>query len=264
MSDVPGDQIEEPVIDRRSAHVGIVCTQKSEIAPLLKKLDRQKRYVDKGATFRGGFIDETIRVACVEAGSGFANHRQATLTLIAEHNPAWILSVGFSSPLISELNQGDVCLANEICDTHGNCLPVRCSMKESKRIFVRKHVVADAHPALTAERSALHEASQASAVDTSSMAVAQACVNDETTQVTPRFMSIRGIIGKMNKDLPPKAMTHLFEPDPEKRQNVLLKLTSRFKKDPELAEWDELATETATNLNRFVLGVVRQLAEKLK
>ena len=257
-------QDEEQTIDRRSAHIAVVCTQKSEIAPLLAKVDRQRKYVDNDATFRGGFIDETIRVAIVEAGPGFARHRQAALTVIAEHNPAWVMSVGFSSPLTSELKQGDLCLASEICDTHGNSLPVNCRITESKRILVRKHVVADTHPRLQSERSELAASTGAGAVDTTSLAAAQACTNSGEAQKGPRFLSVRGIIGGADLDLPDNAVTHLFEPDASRPTGFLGKITGRFRKDPELAAWDKRAEETAGNLNRFLLATIRQLGDKIR
>ena len=261
MTDQSDTEQDERPIDRRSAHVGIVCTHKLEIAPLLSRIDRLRKYKDHGAIYRGGFIDETIRVAVVEAGAGFARHRQAALTLIAEHSPAWVLSVGFSSPLSDELKQGDLCLASEICDTHGNFQPVKCVIPESKRVLVRKHVVTDSHPLTQNERSHLHSANDAIAVDTTSLAVAQACaVKNESARAT-RFLSLRGIVGNADQDLSDRIIEYLFQPDPDKKTSLLGKLKSRFRKDPDLQPWDEVARQTAKNLSRFTLGVVKQLAE---
>lgn len=254
---------EEPSIDRRSAHVGIVCTQQSEIDPLLSYVDRQRKYVDNGVTFRGGFIDETTRLALVEAGAGFAQHRQATQTLIAEHNPAWVIAVGFSSPLSDELQHGDLSVANEICDTHGNNMALKCGLTESKRVLVRKHVVADSHPLTVAERKSLAEETTAAVVDTTSLAVAQACRNESEPEKSTRFLSIRGIVATADRDLPEKAVQHLFQPETDAGGNLLSKLTGRLRKDPELTEWNQLADETAKNLNRYLLSIVRQLAQKL-
>lgn len=254
---------EESTIDRRSAHIGIVCSQPSEIDPLLSYVDRQRKYVDEGLTFRGGFIDETIRVAIVEAGAGFARHRQATQTLIAEHNPAWILAVGFSSPLTQELNQGDLSIAEEICDTHGNSRPLKCGLTESKRVLVRKHVVADRHPGTMTERQQLADVTSAAVVDTTSLAVAQVCENGGEGDSAIPFLSIRGIIATMGRDLPDKAVRHLFEPEVEPQGNLLLKVKTRFRKDPELKEWNALAEETSKNLNRYLLSIIRQLAKRL-
>lgn len=162
-------------VDRRSADIGLVCTHRAEVRPLLKMLDRVRSYTDGGMVFRGGFLDESIRIAIVEAGPGFANHRLATEVLLEEHHPVWVLSVGFSSGLSDVVSAGDVCLANRISDTHGNSLTLNCPIPESRRIFVRPHLVADTHPMTSAEKRRLAETFDADAVDTTSAAVAQVC-----------------------------------------------------------------------------------------
>ena len=253
----------EPSADRRSAHFGIVCTQAAEVRYLVDRLDRARKYADHGAVFRGGFLEESIRVAIVEAGPGFAQHRQVTQTLIAEHHPAWVLSVGFSSPLTDEAQSGDLCLASEICDTHGNSLPVKCRVSESKRILVRKHVTADRHPASTDERRDLASSTGAAAVDSTSLAVAQMCQPQDDDVPRPQFLSVRGIVGGCGDDLSPKVISHLFEPDTSDRAGLLDRWKQRFRKDPELVPWDPRADETARNLNRFVLATISRLFEKL-
>ncbi|MEZ6122701.1 MAG: hypothetical protein R3C49_05930 [Planctomycetaceae bacterium] len=262
---MPGVHHREPEssIDRRSADVAIVCSHHTELRPLIRKLDRQKNYVEDGAVFRGGFVEENLRVAIVEAGSGFARHRHLTETLIREHHPAWVISVGFSSGLASGMKSGDVALATDICDTHGNSLPVKCSIPGSKRVFVGKHVVTDSHPAAACDRQKLAESSSALAVDTTSLAVAQACESSEEGQPAAcRFMSIRGILGDPEADIPAQILGVLFQPVPPPKGGALQKWTGRLRPDPSLKEWSELATETALNMNRFLFSIIQQLAEK--
>ena len=97
-----------------------------------------------------------------------------------------------------------------------------------------------------------------------SLAAAQACTNSGEAQKGPRFLSVRGIIGGADLDLPDNAVTHLFEPDASRPTGFLGKITGRFRKDPELAAWDKRAEETAGNLNRFLLATIRQLGDKIR
>jgi adenosylhomocysteine nucleosidase len=254
---------DESSIDRRSADIGIICTHGDEIGPLLKLLDRQRKYIDQGAIFRGGFLDETIRVAVAEAGAGFARHRSVAQTLLDEHHPTWILSVGFGSALIEELNAGDVSLANEICDTHGNSLTVKCPIPESKRVLVRKHVVADTHPHTTADKVALAETTAAAVVDTTGLAVAQVCADVPDDAPRTGFLSMRVIIDTASETVPSNAVPMLFEPSDVQQNTVIEKLKKRFKRDPEFDPWKSRANEAAANMNRFLVSVIRRLAAKI-
>ncbi|MEQ9407159.1 MAG: hypothetical protein RIK87_05510 [Fuerstiella sp.] len=259
----PHNAEDEQPTDRRSADIGLICTHHAEIRPLLKSLDRVRKYTDNEAVFRGGFLDETLRIAVVEAGAGFAQHRRVAETLVREHRPLWVLSVGFSSALTGEPASGDLCLAREICDTHGNSLPVKCTIPESKRVWLRKHVVADSHPRSPAERQSLAEAHDAFAVDTTSLAVAQVCQTPNAEgKAAAKFLSIRALVGRVEDNLSEKVTRYLFEPQPAKARSVL-ELMKRVKPDSELTPWKKQAEETARHLNRFVLSLVRQLGEKI-
>ena len=259
----PQGNDDESSTDRRSADIGIICTHSDEIGPLLKLLDRQRKYADQGATFRGGFLDETIRVAVAEAGTGFAQHRTVAQTLVEEHHPSWILSVGFGTALIDELNAGDVCLASEICDTHGNSLTVKCPIPETRRVFVRKHVVADAHPQSATDKLALAESTDAAVVDTTSLAVAQVCTDVPDDAPHTGFLSMRAIVNTVDETMPSNAVQALFEPSDRQKPTVVEKLRKRFKRDPEVLSWENRATEAAVNMNRFLVSVIRRLAEKI-
>lgn len=258
-----GSQSEESAIDRRSADIGVVCSQSLEIQPLLKAVDRIRRYSDGGVIFRGGFLRESIRVAIVEVGSGFARHRQATTTLIEEHHPAWVLSVGFSSPLTADLQHGDVCLATTIADTHGNSMDVRCPIPEGGRVRVRSHVVADQHPATLQQRQELAATWQAAAVDTNSLAVAQACAELQDDKPKARFLSIRGIVGDVSDPLEPEVIEAIFTPERDARPVALGSLWTRLRPPRPVADWRKRSEQTAAHLSRFTLSVIEQLAEKL-
>ena len=57
--------------DKAHADVGLVCALAIELAPLLERCARVKKYTGGKFTFRGGRYDG-IRLAVVESGMGFA------------------------------------------------------------------------------------------------------------------------------------------------------------------------------------------------
>lgn len=252
------DEAVEVPPDRAAAHVGIVCTHAGEIRPLLKRLDRVRKYTDHGCIFRGGFLNEIVRVAVVEARMGFARHRQAAATLVREHHPAWILSVGFSSALTDQLKSGDLALASEICDTHGNSLPVQCRITPSRRIHVGRHVVSDEHPLLPADKLRLAETSGAQAVDTTSLAVAQVCQETGT-----RFLSLRAIVDEVSEQMPEQAATLMFEPTSRAMGAALATVLQGIKRASEMSHWRQRSQSAADHLDRFTTGIILQLAERL-
>lgn len=248
---------EDVPLDRVSAHVGIVCTHIGELRPLMKRLDRVRKYTDHGCTFRGGFLHETIRIAVVEAGAGFARHRLATEILIREHHPFWVLTLGFSSALNDSIQSGDLTLADEIVDTHGNATSVKCRIPGGRRIHVGRHVVADQHPLLVTEKKALAESSKAIATDTSSKAVAQVCEEHST-----RFMSIRAIVDELHVDVPEKAAALFFEPGSKAVGAALGSVLKGIRQVSELNAWRKKAAAAAENLDRFATGVILQIGEQ--
>jgi len=247
---------EETATDRSTAHVGLVCAHALELRTFLNRLDRRRRYADGGAKFTGGFFEESIRVAVVEAGAGFAAHRRATETLIAEHRPAWVISTGFSSSLAEDVHAGDLSLATSIRDTHGQRLEVTCPIPESRHATLRPHLVTDSHPRTVADKRQLAIDHDAGAVDTASLAVAQTCAETNT-----RFLSIRAVIDDVSEDMPPAAIEVLLEPQGEGRRNPVSSWISGFRQSPDVKPWISRAATASGRLDRFLTGVIRQLGE---
>ena len=227
-----------------------------ELKTLIGRLDRRRRYGDGGLRFTGGFFDESIRVAVVEAGTGFAAHRRATTTLIAEHKPSWVIAAGFSSSLTEDVRAGDLSLATAISDTHGQKMDIDCPVPESKHGTLKTHLVTDSHPQTAAEKRQLAEAHGAGAVDTTSLAVAQICAESDT-----RFMSIRAILDDVQEEVPSPIITTLFEPAGTTRSNPVSSWVSGFRQSPEMKTWTARATTASGRLDRFLTGVIRQLGK---
>ncbi|MCA9057929.1 MAG: hypothetical protein KDA85_05500 [Planctomycetaceae bacterium] len=244
--------------DKSTADLGIVCTHVGEIRPLLKRLDRLRRYVDGRMTFRGGFLTEEIRVAVAEAGPGFASHRRATEILIDEHHPAWVLSVGFSSSLSPLINGTDLSIAADIVDTHGNTIPLKCPLPASKRVHVGRHVVTDKHVTTFEEKKKLAAVSGAIAADISSAAVAQVCRERDV-----RFLSVRAIVDGLTEEIPEQAVPMVFEPSSKALGGALATMIQGWRKAAVMNDWRNIAHHAAEHLDRYVAGVLLRLGEKL-
>ena len=250
---------EEPAPDRSSADIGIVCTHKGEVRAFLKRLDRQRTYTDKSFNVRGGFLRELTRLAIIEAGEGFASHRAATELLLAAHRPKWVISMGFSSSLSEDVRAGDIVIANEICDTHGNCLPVKCTIPARKRIHVGKLIVADEHPITPDDKRSLRERFPELAADTGSLAVAQVCQEHSV-----RFLAIRVAVDTLDEEIPEQAASMMFHPTSRALGSALGTLFKGLRKMSEMNRWRERNNVAASNLDRFVTGIVEQIADSIE
>lgn len=261
MSDATAPQT-DATSDRRSADIAIVCSHIDEIRPFLKALDRVRKYADGNLTFRGGFIEEVLRIAIVEAGRQFPDHRRAAEILIDEHNPAWIITAGFSGGLEEKLNHGDICLADSLCDQHGNSLPVRNPIPESSRIFIRQHVVADEQPQTAADKRALFQSHTAQVCDTTSLAVMQVCQEKSTQENRIRTLVARVIADEATESLTPEGWEHLYRRPPGQALGAVSGWLGKIRRQPH-DPWKERSELVAKNLSRFLFSVVKQMGEKL-
>lgn len=261
MSDTTPSQAESAG-DRRSADIAVICSHIDEIRPFLKALDRVRKYADGSLIFRGGFIEEVLRIAVVEAGRQYPDHRRAAQTLIEEHNPAWIISAGFSCGLQEDLKFGDVCLARSVCDQHGNELTLNTPIPESNRIFIRPHLVADAQPRSTSEKHTLHKTHAAQVCDTTSLAVVQVCQEQSTEQNRIRTLIARVIADEASESLPPEGWEYLYGRPPGQALGAVSGWLGKLRRQTD-APWRERSELVAKNLSRFLFSVVKQIGDKL-
>lgn len=248
-----------PQADKASAHVGLCCIHRGELRPFLKRLDRQKTYLHDRTRYLGGFLGETTRIVVAEPGLSYPRHRSAAEWLVDTHHAPWILSVGFSSSLSPDVHPGDLVLADEIRDTHGNIMPVRCTLKPQKRVHVGRLVVADQHPLTSDAKRSLAQSSEALAVDTASLAVAQICYERNV-----RFLAIRAIIDELDDDIPEAAGGIIFRSDSRSWGGALGSLFKGLQAAKELRDWRNRAVAASSHLDRFLAGVIDQIAELLE
>ncbi|MEP3479573.1 MAG: hypothetical protein ABJZ55_10025 [Fuerstiella sp.] len=263
--DPPGDQQRsaERATDARSADFALICSQAAEVRPLLKHLDRQRKYVDNGFVFRGGFLDQTLRIVVVEAGFDFAGHRKATQIVINEHHPNWVMSTGFSLGLSDTVKTGDVCLANQISDLHGHSLQLDLPLEGGKRVHCGKHVVMDEPSLLPAAQQQLSDSSGADAADLASLAVAQVCQQKTGDQMAASFLAIRSGLSRRDADVTELLLEVAFCRPKEVTKPPVMQWLAKLKPDPVRREALKRLEEASVNSNRYLLQVIRKLGEKL-
>lgn len=256
-------EADSPPIDRRTADIAIICSHEAEVRPLIELLDRSRRYSDNGMVFRGGFLKEVIRVAIVEAGSGYSKHREATETLIDEHRPAWLISTGLCSALSADLQVGQLCVADELIDEHGQQMEVQSPVKSTAQVHVGRFLVADAQPFNQTGKRTTAESSDAICCDTTSLAVAQVCIEKSTEELQHSFIAVKAIVESSEEVLPEDIHRAFYDPLAVQPKNLMGKLASRLKKNQLAAPWQERLDTSTRNLNRYLVSIMTRLAEKL-
>lgn len=191
--------------EARRAEIGCVVALPIEIAPLLDRCEKVRKYSGGSFVFRGGKY-RGLRLAVVETGTGATRAERGTRALIDGHTPEWVLSVGFSGALIPEMKPGEIIVADEIVDQHGNSLKIDLKMQENRSggLYVGRLLMADAIIRTVAQKQELQQQTGALAVDLESLAVAQVC-----RELGTKFMAIRVISDDMSSDLPPEVLSIL-------------------------------------------------------
>lgn len=250
---MPTEPQEKP--DFTHADIGIVCSLPMEIDPFLKRCARVHKYSGGNFSFRGGKYDG-IRIAVVECGMGYARARRATEALIEGHSPRWLLSCGFSGALLPQMKIGNIVMANEIIDQHGQkfSIDLRASSNEAGGLFVGRCVTVDAIVRTIAEKTELHQKHSAIAADMESLAVAQVAHDRKT-----RFMAVRTISDDMSQDLPSEVLTVVGGSGAVRIGAALSALWKRPSSMKDMLRLRENAETAAKGLAAFLDGVVHQL-----
>lgn len=245
--------------DMRHAEIACVAALPIEIAPLVAKCEKVKKYSGGDFTFRGGMY-RGLRLAFVETGTGGTRAGRGAKAMIEGHSPEWVLSVGFSGGMIPQMRPGDIVVANEIVDQHGNDLKIDLRMQEDRErgLFVGRILMADGIARTVAEKKELHERTGALAVDMESLAVARACQAAGT-----KFMAIRVVSDDMTADLPPEILTILGTTGNVRLGATLGAVWNRPESVKDLWNLRSRANSVAERLAGFLDTVLEQLAQTL-
>lgn len=258
--EIPTTDPDAQADDKAHADIGFVAALNIEVAPFLQRCLGPRKYVGGNFTFRGGRYHEA-RVVLVESGPGFARARRATLALIDAHTPRFVVSCGFSGALQPGIDVGDIIMANEIVDTHGQQLPLTMDIPDQlpKRVHSGKLVVSDELVSSVEEKLALGKAHDALAVDMESLAVGQVC-----RDAGVGFMAIRVISDDVSRDLPPEIQSVLAPTTGRRFGAALGALWKRPSCYKELWKLREQAHYASGQLAKFLDGVVEQLYDSIE
>lgn len=241
--------------DNTRADIGIVSALPIELGQFMDRCERVKHYKGGDLTFRGGRYDG-IRIVVAESGMGYARARKATQAMIDAHAPKWILSSGFAGALLPTMKLGEIVMANEIVDQHGQQIFINLTLAsdEANGLYVGRILTADEMVRTVEEKKQLHEKHEVIAVDMESLAVAQVAAETKTG-----FMAVRVISDDMSADLPSEILSVIGDTGAVR---VGAALTSLFKRPESLKDMLHLRTNAlaaAKSLATFLDGVVHQL-----
>lgn len=250
------DETEQPR-DTTRADIGIVHATAMETSRLLDRCDRVRKYLADDLVFRGGFYYDA-RIAFAQCGMGCRPARKATQALLDAHAPKWVLSVGFSGALISELRVGDVVVGNSLMNESGDELRLDLKMADDPKrgLRVGRLLTVDRIVRTIDEKRALAERHQALAVDMESYVVAELC-----REAKVRFMAVRVISDDLSADLPPEILTMVGPTGAVRLGAALGALWKRPGSVKEMWRLRDQGNLAAERLASFLGGVITQLHE---
>ena len=255
MAEANSDKPDAPSEDAAHADVGIVCALHRELAALLERCEKVRKYTGGSFVFRGGRYDQ-VRLAVVESGMGFAKARRATQALRDAHTPPWVLACGYSGALRPDMKVGDVVVADSIVDSHGQELSVDLRMPTAgvKGLHRGRFVTSDEMVRTIREKQELAERHDAIAVDMESLAVAQVCRESGTP-----FMAVRVISDDLSADLPPEVLSVFGSTGTLRAGAIIGSLWKRPASVKDLWRLREQANFASERLATFLDGVLVQL-----
>lgn len=241
--------------DSARADIGIVSALPIEMGQFLDRCERIKHYKGNDLVFRGGRYDG-IRIVVAESGMGFARARKASRALIDAHQPKWILSSGFSGALLPDMKIGQIVMANEIVDQHGQQTDIDLSLESDPEngLYVGRILTVDELVRTVEEKRQLHEKHEAIAVDMESLAVAQVAAESKVG-----FMAVRVISDDMSADLPSEVLSILGDTGAVRIGAALSSIVKRPESFKDMMHLRSSAQAAAKSLATFLDGVVHQL-----
>lgn len=206
-----------------------------------------------------GWLDDRP-VLLVESGVGPQAAEQATRDVIAEYDPAWIVSAGFACALCSSLRRGHVLMADEVIDPQGERAPIvlnvdRAGVEKTPSLHMGRLLSVDHLVRTAEERRTLGQQHDALACDMESMGVARAC------RKRKQWLSVRIVSEALDDQLPVELERLQDQNSWAAKLGVAAgALFHRPSSIKDMWKLKEDALKASDRLARFLEGVTRQLS----
>ena len=236
-----------------SADVGIVAALGIEVAPLLAKLGRVRKYSGpKFAVVEGEVAGKLVAV--VLAGAGRPRAQRGAEVLLDGHRPRWIVSAGFAGALDPTLRRNDIVLAAEVVNLEGRRYGIDLAVPEGQGLRSGRLLTVDEIVRTAAEKAELRRDHGADVVDMETSAVAALCAERGV-----RFLSARVVSDEAGTDLPPEVLAILGRSGGLRLGAAVGAIWKRPASVKDLLALRTHATEAAEALARFLLGALPRL-----
>ena len=250
MSSVPPTQ---PAPAPVSADIGIVAALGIEVAPLLAKLTRVRKYSGAKFSVVEGELAGKV-VAVVLAGAGRARAQRGAEVLLAGHRPRWLISAGFAGALNPRFHRNDLVLASEVVNLEGSRFAIDLAVPDSPGLHSGRLLTVDEIVRTAAEKADLRQTHAADLVDMETSSVAALCAERGV-----RFLSVRVISDEATTDLPPEVLAILGRSGGLRLGAALGAVWKRPSSVKDLLALRTTALEAAETLATFLLEALPRL-----
>ncbi|PQO36046.1 hypothetical protein DTL21_08965 [Bremerella cremea] len=164
-----------------------------ESAGFKEKLKSVASVQMEGRTVTVGKLADRV-IGVVETGVGRKSAAAAARDVIDIVAPDWIISAGFAGGLIGDLKRGHVVMPNQVVDKEGNHVEIPLNLtaeqiEATPGLAVGTLLTVDRIIGDVAEKRSLGEQHSAVAVDMETLAIAQACQENEVKLISVRIIS---------------------------------------------------------------------------
>jgi len=235
---------------------GIVAATPIEVAPLLARLARVRKYAGPKVTVIEGEISGQV-ISLVLTGMGRARAQRGAEILLAGHRPRWIISAGFGGALDPTLRRNDLILAREVVNLEGRRFALDLAVPPeagAQGLKTGRLVTVDEIVRKASEKAELRSKTGADVVDMETSAIAALC---EERGV--KFLSVRVISDEADVDLPPEILAIVGPTGGIRVGATIGALWKRPGSVKDLLGLRQHATEAADRLAAFLVGTFPRL-----